>query len=160
LWTMATAVILTIAAAIALGTAVVMTMIGAAELIALALGTDPAVGWAAIGAVVLLVMFLAAGRGKLGADPRQQALAEAVNEARIRGAGRRLWRSIGKVPALLLSGALGALALGMAKNRRLRRGAMLAFSLLRTFEKASRPQPPIHRPADEGLAAALPGERR
>jgi hypothetical protein len=141
-WTAATAVMLLAAGAVALAAAVVMTMVGAADLMAWALGVPAAVGWAVIGPLVLITFFLAAGHGKAGPDPRSQASAEAANHHRLGNAFARLWLALGTVPALLLSGLAGALGVAVWKDRRLRRGALLLLSLQRAAWKVAAPAKP------------------
>lgn len=122
--------------AVAIGTATVMLLVGAAGALATTLGTGTAVGAMLVAAAAFVSVGALLALGRVG-RPRAEF---DVAEARLRGAMqdsvRQLGRGLRTVPGLLLVGVGGVVSVRAMRDRRLRRLLWFAVSSLRTFGRA------------------------
>jgi hypothetical protein len=144
-WSIVGAAAMAFVAIVVASTASVMAMLGAAWALAELLGTSTAVGFLIVGFVVLLLIGLALAHAR---QPRNEPLAanEAALRASMRGSTRSLLRAVGTLPALGLTALGGFLAVRVMRHAQLRRLAVLAFSMVRAADRASRAKPPAGAP--------------
>ncbi len=139
LWRIATACVLTMLAVTAAVTAAIMTLYGTAAGLAGLLGVDRGVGCLIVGATLLLVFGAALAYGRRDPDADRRKVAEAATRADMRRATRKLLRSVGTVPGLLVSAVVGFAAIRLMRYRPVRRAALIGLGALRRAASATRP---------------------
>lgn len=139
LWRIATGCVLAFLGIVAATTAMIMTLLGAATGVAELLGVSNGIGRLIVGATLLVIFGAALAHGQRDRRAGARKVAEAATRADIRSTTRRLLRSVGTVPGMLISALLGFALVKLLRHRPLRRAALVGLSALRRANAASRP---------------------